>query len=168
MRLLLFFLVIGALAAETIHLTVEHARTEKELKWGLMGRKSLPPDHGMLFHFPKTGRQRVWMFNCLIPLSAAFLDEKGQIIEIHQLMAYPDMMKYHHPINSYEDLNKVSANDPIVQFFIAESIVSGPSARYALEMPLGWFAEKGVNTGDYVLWDAQYSEAKVLLRKSPN
>ncbi len=154
MRILLLLLALGTLGANDITLTIEHAQTPEELSWGLMGREELSENHGMLFHYPQCTRHKLWMFGCLIPLSAAFLDEEGKIVEIHQLEAYPDKVKNTVPIESYEDLENLDLKDPVIRFFIKKSVISSKPVKYALEMPYGWFHENGVAEGDTLIWES--------------
>ena len=85
---------------------------------GLMQRTSLGPNHGMLFLFDGDERQCMWMKNTLIPLSVAFIDARGAIINIADMQPHSE-----------------------------ESHCSARPARYALEMTQGWFREKGVKPG---------------------
>jgi uncharacterized membrane protein (UPF0127 family) len=85
---------------------------------GLMFRKSLGANQGMLFVFPDVERHCMWMKNTLIPLSVAFMDERGVIVSIHDMQ--PQTEDSH--------------------------CAAGP-ARYALEMNQGWFAKRGVKPG---------------------
>jgi len=61
---------------------LEIADTYKRKKQGLMYRKSLAKDEGMLFVYSKAGDHRIWMKNTLIPLTVIWLDEYATIIEI--------------------------------------------------------------------------------------
>ncbi len=92
---------------------------------GLMFRKSLPPDHGMLFVFPAARVLGFYMRNTAIPLSIAFIEEiadgkQGKIVNI-------------------EDMQ------PFVE---SPTTVSLRPVRFALEMTQGWFAQHGVKNGD--------------------
>lgn len=100
-------------------LTAEVARTHEELSRGLMFRRSLGEDAGMLFLLPREGVASFWMANTTIPLSVAFLDRSGTILEIHDLQ----------PLDT--------------------RIVSSESARvcFALEVNRDWFARHGVRAG---------------------
>lgn len=86
---------------------------------GLMGRRQLPAHSGMLFVFPDPP-QRIcmWMKNTLIPLSVAFMDERGRILNVEEMS--PLSLQTH------------CAYVP---------------ARYALEMNAGWFAAHGGTAG---------------------
>jgi uncharacterized protein len=66
----------------TVTVRVEVARTRAQLRQGLMGRRSLPRDAGMLFLFPRPTRARFWMKDTLIPLSIAFADRRGRVVRI--------------------------------------------------------------------------------------
>ena len=96
-------------------ITAELARRPDERNRGLMFRKSLPPDHGMLFLFQSDEVQTFWMRNTVIPLSIAYADAHGKIVRIADL----------EPL----DERAVTSMAPI---------------RYALEMNRGWFAANGV------------------------
>ncbi len=85
---------------------------------GLMYRRSMPANHGMLFVFPRTDRHCMWMRNTLMPLSVAFLDAQGKIINIEDMQ--PETEDNH---------------------------CAASPARYALEMNIGWFAAKGIKPG---------------------
>ncbi|MCL2876864.1 MAG: DUF192 domain-containing protein [Betaproteobacteria bacterium] len=100
---------------------VEVAADEQTRNFGLMYRKHLSPDQGMLFMYSYSVRICMWMKNTLIPLSVAFLDEEGRILNI-------------------EDMTPQSE----------ENHCSVKPARYALEMNQGWFAGHGVKAGDRI------------------
>ena len=85
---------------------------------GLMHRKSMAQNAGMLFVFEESGLHCMWMKNTLIPLSVAFIDESGAIINI-------------------ADMNPQTE----------QSHCAGHPARYALEMNQGWFAQRGIKSG---------------------
>lgn len=106
------------LSAGIHRIQAEIAATPNSRQIGLMQRTSMEPQHGMLFVFPELGDQCMWMRNTLIPLSVAFLDERGRIINI-------------------EDMQPETEN----------SHCATKSARYALEMNLGWFKRRGLGAG---------------------
>ena len=67
----------------TVH--VEVADTQTERARGLMGRRELPDDAGMVFVFPTDSTSAFWMKDTLIPLSIAFYDERGTIVRILEM-----------------------------------------------------------------------------------
>jgi len=102
-------------------LTVEVALDSTHRSRGLMFRKRLQPDEGMLFAYPSEDTLSFWMKNTYAPLSIAFVRSDGWIIQIEDM----------------EPLDLVTHR-------------SRMRARYALEMPQGWFARNGVKEGDVV------------------
>ncbi len=99
-------------------LTAEVATTEPQRATGLMYRRMLPEHRGMLFVFPYAAPQSFWMMNTYVPLSIAFLDDNGTIVNI-------------------ADMKPLTTN----------SHSSTKPAKYALEMNRGWFAKRGIKAG---------------------
>ena len=96
----------------------EVAATQPARELGLMNRKSMPQQAGMLFVFEQPQAYCFWMKNTLLPLSIAFIDEAGQIVNLADMQ----------PMNETSHC----AAKPI---------------RYALEMNQGWFKAKGIKAG---------------------
>ena len=67
-------------------LTIEVADTPAALAHGLMYRKDLPNDEGMLFKFPSTREANFWGMNTYIPLDIAFIDKDNRIMELKQIV----------------------------------------------------------------------------------
>ena len=107
-----------ALAVNGHKLTAEVAHTDPARMQGLMHRRILPENSGMLFVFSETARHAMWMMNTYIPLSVAFLDESGAIINIEDMK--PQTQDTH---------------------------PAAKPAKYALEMNLGWFRKRGIKPG---------------------
>lgn len=95
--------------------------TEPTRQFGLMFRQKMAKDEGMLFIFPEIGYHAMWMRNTLIPLSVAYMDERGAIVSIHEMQPLSD----------------------------AAHQAAGP-ARYALEMNAKWFSTNKVKVGDII------------------
>jgi len=76
----------GTLTIDTrtgpVVLSVELADSDEERRRGLMGRESLQTDAGMVFLFEREHQGGLWMKDTLIPLSAAFLDRDGRVLEV--------------------------------------------------------------------------------------
>jgi uncharacterized membrane protein (UPF0127 family) len=76
----------GTLEIETatgvVSLPVELADSDEERRRGLMGRESLPANAGMVFLFEREHEGSLWMKDTLIPLSAAFIDRDGRVLDI--------------------------------------------------------------------------------------
>jgi uncharacterized membrane protein (UPF0127 family) len=99
----------------------EVAATEESRTTGLMYRFSLKPDGGMLFVFGNPQPLAFWMKNTYVPLSIAFIDAEGRIVNIE------DMAPRTEDTHSSRGL-----------------------ALYALEMKKGWFGANGIGPGDRV------------------
>lgn len=138
-------------APSATHIVLEMAVTQAQLQWGLMGRKTLAADSGMLFDFRTAKPLTFWMFNCFVDMSLAFLDEQHVIREIYDLKAYPDEMDKARLVATLADFSKYPSNDPIVLFFKEKAVTSTLPSRYALEVAGGWFAEHHIVPGDVLL-----------------
>ena len=112
-------LSIAAQGGSITTIKAEIARTDAQREQGLMYRKTLKDGEGMLFVFDKDEPLSFWMKNTLVPLSIAYISSDGRILEIYNM----------EPGN----LNPVQ---------------SSRSARYALEVPQGWFDRARIVPGD--------------------
>ena len=131
--ILAVLLVLSAAAASAqqlpvVELTAGFHRIEAEVAannaarmQGLMQRKSMPVQRGMLFVFERDAQHCMWMKNTFLPLSVAFLDAQGRILNI-------------------EDMQPQSEDNHC----------AAQPARYALEMNAGWFAQRGIRRGDRI------------------
>jgi uncharacterized protein len=99
-------------------LTAEVASNDPDRMQGLMHRRMLPESRGMLFVFRDVAYHGMWMMNTYIPLSVAFIDEAGVIINIEDMQPHT-----------------------------RDSHTAKKPARYALEMNLGWFRKRGIGPG---------------------
>jgi uncharacterized membrane protein (UPF0127 family) len=99
-------------------LTLELADNSITRARGLMGRKDLPDDHGMIFIFPQKSRQGFWMQNTYLPLDIAFIDDSGKIMQISEM----------HPMNT-------------------RMVTSDKPCKYAVEVNQGWFKRHGISEG---------------------
>ena len=106
------------LTAEDHTMQVYVARTEEERALGLMYRRDMPKDEGMLFICDECAVQTFWMKDTPLPLSIAFLDNDGTILKIADLQP--------------NDLEGECSDHPV---------------RYVLEVNQGWFDERGIAPG---------------------
>lgn len=100
---------------------VEVADTDIERQRGLMFRRRMDADQGMLFVFPETAPRHFWMRNTYLPLDLAYIDAEGRIVDILPLEPMDETL-----------------------------VPSSAPARWALEMHRGWFAAQGIRIGDRV------------------
>jgi uncharacterized membrane protein (UPF0127 family) len=106
------------LNGKAVNVKVEVADTESRRGLGLMYRRVLDDDEGMLFVFETSDYRNFWMKNTYIPLSIAYISKEGLINEIH-------------------DMNPLDER-------VTRSL---KPAMYALEMKRGWFARKNIYQG---------------------
>jgi uncharacterized protein len=109
------------LSAGVHRIEAEVASNGPSREEGLMFRRQLAPGRGMLFVFPVQARHCMWMRNTYLPLSVAFLDEQGAIVNV-------------------EDMQPQTENNHC----------AAKPARYALEMNLGWFQKRGIAVGQRI------------------
>lgn len=88
---------------------------------GLMQRKSMATQRGMLFVFDRDAQHCMWMKNTFLPLSVAFIDETGKILNIEDMQPHSE-----------------------------DNHCAAKPARYALEMNVGWFSQRGIKRGDRI------------------
>ncbi len=103
-------------------LDVEVASNKAERSLGLMNRAAMPESRGMLFVYPAPAYFCMWMKNTKIPLSVAFIDAQGQVINIEDMVPQTET-------------NHCTARN----------------ATYALEVNRGWFARHGVSAGSQII-----------------
>ncbi|RWX75633.1 DUF192 domain-containing protein [Neorhizobium lilium] len=68
---------------KTHKFTVELALDDEQRMQGLMFRKEMAPDAGMLFDFGDTRRVQMWMENTILPLDMVFIEKDGTISSVH-------------------------------------------------------------------------------------
>ncbi|MFZ2651730.1 MAG: DUF192 domain-containing protein [Burkholderiaceae bacterium] len=114
------------LAAVTLNagmhvIQAEVAQTAEQRGIGLMHRPKMGINEGMLFVFEIPSQQCFWMKNTLLPLSIAFLDDDGSVVNVEEMAP--------------QTLNGHCSKRPV---------------RFALEMNQGWFAKRGIKPGSRV------------------
>ncbi len=100
-------------------LIAEIASKELEIRTGMMYRTNMAENEAMLFVFAGPDARSFYMRNCTVPLSAAYIDPKGIILEIIKLQ----------PHNEQGVASKSS------------------NVQFVLEVPQGWFERHHVGTG---------------------
>lgn len=100
---------------------IAYADSQMERQLGLMYRRKMCDDCGMLFKFDSVRTASIWMKNTYIPLDLAYITEHGEIIDIKQLTPH--------------DQTSVPSSKPVL---------------YALEMNQGWFAKHDIRVGGKV------------------
>lgn len=109
------------LYAGMYRIQAELAHTHQDRQVGLMYRETLPENHGMLFAYAEAARRCMWMRNTLIPLSVAFMDGDGRVLNIEDMTPQTD-----------------------------DTHCSANQAKFALEMNQGWFAKRGIAAGHVI------------------
>ena len=112
-------------AGQTVDIPVEIADTPAEQEYGLMGRTALAADAGMLFVFDQDQPLSFWMKDTLIPLSIAFINSEGTIVDMQDMQ----------PLDE-------TPHD------------SAAPAKYALEVNQGFFAANGIQVGEQAVLPA--------------
>jgi uncharacterized membrane protein (UPF0127 family) len=103
-------------------LWVEVADTLEKQERGLMFRRSMPENEGMLFVYREPIEMSFWMRNTFLPLDIAFVGADGRILNIHQARPLDDSFLYR----------------------------SAGAAKYVIETNQGWFARHGIGPGDRI------------------
>jgi uncharacterized membrane protein (UPF0127 family) len=109
--------------AGTQHFKIEEAQTPAQMSQGLMYRRAMPADAGMLFEFPKVQVASFWMKNTLIPLDMLFIAPDGTIADYHERAV---------PLSE-------------------EAINSDQPVAAVLELNGGIIAKLGIKRGDHVV-----------------
>jgi uncharacterized membrane protein (UPF0127 family) len=106
---------------QKVQFNVEVVESMEDMARGLMYRKSMPSDHGMLFKFSAEGERGFWMRNTLIPLDIIFINPEGAILNIG----------YGQPLNE-------------------EAVTSSGVALNVLELNHGTASKLGISPGDKI------------------
>ena len=105
----------SSISIEKVNLCVELAISQREKSTGLMYRKDLSNSDGMLFIWKNAGKRCMWMKNTYISLDLGFFRDDMTLIEVKDL--FPRSL---------------------------DSICSSEPAKYALELPKGWFSSHNI------------------------
>jgi len=119
-------LIIFKKTGEQIVIKIEIANSPQKRALGLMYRRNLPANEGMLFIFPQSHQLSFWMKNTLIPLSIAFINEQGVIMQINDLIPYNE-----------------------------EAVTSREAVLFALEVNQNFFKKNGITPGDRIRFGSQ-------------
>ena len=104
---------------------VEVAVSEEQRQRGLMYRRWLGQDEGLLMVFPQPQEVSLWMLNTRIPLDVGFFNQQGMLTSVLQMEPDGGRTLHHSP----------------------------PATRYALEMNRGWFRRHRLQPGDLLQFD---------------
>ena len=107
-----------SLSAGIHRIDAQMAQTPEQRAVGLMFRRDMPQNEGMLFIFEQPALQCFWMKNTLLALTAAFITDDGSIVNLADMKA--------------QSLDSHCSDKPV---------------RFVLEMNQGWFAKKGIKAG---------------------
>ena len=110
---------LAELGAGMYRIEAEVAHMPQTRQIGLMNRRSMPSQRGMVFVFERDATHCMWMKNTYLPLSVAFLDAQGKVINIEDMQPQTE-----------------------------DNHCAAAPARFALEMNIGWFRERGIKPGD--------------------
>ena len=106
---------------KNVSLTLIVSNTDATRRKGLMNQKILKKNTGMIFIWPSSKRQCMWMKDTPLPLSVAFISSNGRILEIYDMVPFSE-----------------------------ESICSVQRARMAVEVNQGWFKKNNIIVGDTI------------------
>lgn len=106
------------LSAGMFLINAQVVSTPEQRATGLMFRKEMPANEGMLFEFDQPAGQCFWMKNTFLPLTAAFIADDGTIVNLADMQP--------------QSLDSHCSTKPV---------------RYVLEMHQGWFAKRGLKAG---------------------
>ena len=106
---------------KNVSLTLIVSNTDSSRRKGLMNQKILEKNTGMIFIWPSSKRQCMWMKDTPLPLSVAFISSNGRILEIYDMVPFSE-----------------------------ESICSIQRARMAVEVNQGWFKKNNIIVGDTI------------------
>ena len=106
---------------KTAKLNLIISNTDAARRKGLMNQSFLEKNTGMLFIWPSSKKQCMWMKNTSLPLSVAYLSSEGRILEIYDMVPFSE-----------------------------DSICSMKNVRMAVEVNQGWFAKNKISLGDKI------------------
>tara|TARA_B100000959_G_scaffold272831_1_gene322651 strand:- start:13682 stop:14110 length:429 start_codon:yes stop_codon:yes gene_type:complete len=106
---------------KTAKLNLIISNTDAARRKGLMNQSFLEKNTGMLFIWPSSNKQCMWMKNTSLPLSVAYLSSDGRILEIYDMVPFSE-----------------------------DSICSMKNVRMAVEVNQGWFAKNKISLGDKI------------------
>ncbi|HSI33423.1 MAG: DUF192 domain-containing protein [Phycisphaerae bacterium] len=98
--------------------TLEVADNERDRKYGLMRRESMPAEHGMIFAFPREAPLAFYMRNTKIPLDIIYVSASGRVVSVKQMMPHDE-----------------------------RTVPSDGPAQFAIELNQGMAAKAGVTAG---------------------
>ncbi len=123
---ILILLIFDLDASDAININellpnIEIASNFEDRRRGLMFKQSMPDNFGMFFIWGYNKKQCMWMKNTPLSLSVAYISNRGEILEIYDMVP-----------------------------FSTESVCSKNSVRYALEVNRDWFEKNNIDIGDVI------------------
>lgn len=110
---------------DSLFVKIEFAQTDSEMMQGLMFRRTMNVDEGMLFIYSYSQEMNFWMKNTYIPLDLIFIDETGSVVDLHE------------------------GAKPFSEKNISSSLLS----KFVLEVNAGFCEKNYIIIGDKVKWE---------------
>jgi len=121
--------------------TLELALTRNSRERGLMDRKVLSDDDGMLFVFTEAAERSFWMKNCYIDIDLIFLDSRGTVLSLHRMVF---------------ETPKGESESPWMYERRLEHYWSNGPARFAIELSAGSLDRLQIGVNDKIVLDLRF------------
>jgi len=131
--------LLGNPTGDTQEIIAEQARQPVEIATGMMFRTNMPENEAMLFVFPEAAGRNFYMRNCVVPLSAAYISPRGEILQIIDMQPG-------------DEIGIPSASDNV---------------QFVLEVPQGWFRRHKIDVGGFVRTEKGSLQSTYFPRMAP-